>query len=194
MTADYALCQANVQKSQDPFQLLYSSCNVSWEFLLSDISTPNISRKSMICSVTNQQRPKSKAETEQTLVSKARHQYKSTDFIFWSHSPAGAQISCSVKSFWILNWDVYSQLASAQHNKIRGLANHKGIVVTGRPWLLLSAKQTCINTVRDRHSYLNFPILRQLNMMLRNIQKARAATLSYKQILQLQNHWHNWFL
>lgn len=87
MTADYALCQANVQKSQDPFQLLYSSCNVSWEFLLSDISTPNISRKSMICSVTNQQRPKSKAETEQTLVSKARHQYKSTDFNFLKSQP-----------------------------------------------------------------------------------------------------------
>lgn len=85
---------------------------------------------------------------------------------------------------------MYSQLASAQHNKTRGLANHKGIVVTGRPWLLLSAKQTC----RNRHSYLNFSILKQLNMMLRNIQKARAATLSCKQILQLQNHWNNWFV
>lgn len=31
-------------------------------------------------------------------------------------------------------------------------------------------------------------------MMLRNIQKARTASLSYKQILQLQNHWNNWFL
>lgn len=83
MSADYVLCQANVQKSQDPFQLLYSSCNVLWEFLLSDISTPSIPGKSMICSVTNQQRP----ETEQTLVSKATHQYKSTDFNFLKSQP-----------------------------------------------------------------------------------------------------------
>lgn len=31
-------------------------------------------------------------------------------------------------------------------------------------------------------------------MMLRNVQKARSASLSYKQILQLQKHWNNWFL
>lgn len=63
MSADHVLCQANAQKSQGPFQLLYSCCNVLWELLPSDVSNPSISGKSMICSVTNQQRPKSKAET-----------------------------------------------------------------------------------------------------------------------------------
>lgn len=62
-SADHVLCQANAQKSQGPFQLLYSCCSVLWEFLLSDISNPSISGKSMICSITNQQRPKLKAET-----------------------------------------------------------------------------------------------------------------------------------
>lgn len=40
-------------------------------------------------------------------------------FLFLNHSPAGAQISCSVVSFRILNWDVCCQLASAQYNKVR---------------------------------------------------------------------------
>lgn len=42
-------CQANVQKRQGPFQLLYSCCSVLWGLLLTDISNPSISGKPMIC-------------------------------------------------------------------------------------------------------------------------------------------------
>ena len=168
------------------------------EFLLSDIYNRSISWKLIFCSTANQYRGlNQKSRPNRHWCQKQDNQYKSTSVFFLNHIPAGAQIFYSIRFF--LEFLIGTHVASwLVHNSLKSEVcwTNGDIVVICRPRTSYCFQQSKPGNMlqETHHLYLNFSALKQLKVMLRNIQKGRTASLSYYKTLKLQNHWNNWFL